>query len=47
MAVPYGLYSGPGQHVFSPCGIMKEYEIISLKYNGNACRLYLLFDGVH
>ncbi len=27
--------------------IMKEYEMILLKYNGKACRLYLLFDGVH
>ncbi len=25
--------------------IMKEYEIIMLKYNGNACRLYLLCFG--
>ncbi len=23
--------------------VMKEYEMISLKYNGRACRLYLLF----
>ncbi len=23
--------------------VVKEYEIITLKYNGRACRLYLLF----
>ncbi len=23
--------------------VVKEYEIITLKYNGKACRLYLLF----
>ncbi len=25
------------------CFVVKEYEIITLKYNGKACRLYLLF----
>ncbi len=33
---------------FSPGGgggssVVKEYEIITLKYNGQVCRLYLLF----
>ncbi len=38
-----GLYSGTRPARFSPSAIMKEYEIISLKYNGKACSLYLLF----
>ncbi len=25
--------------------VMKEYEIITLKYDGNACKLYLLYFG--
>ncbi len=38
MAAPT-FFSGKGGGVF----VMKEYEIIMLKYNGKSCRLYLLF----
>ncbi len=33
--------------VFSPedIAVVKEYEIITLKYDGKACRLYLLYFG--
>ncbi len=32
---------------FSPddIAVMKEYEIITLKYDGKPCRLYLLYFG--
>ncbi len=36
-------------HIFFPLDditVMKEYEIITLKYDGKACRLYLLYFGV-
>ncbi len=43
------MYSGAGHAHFSPgvMAIIKKYEIIMimLKYNGNACRLYLLCFG--
>ncbi len=33
--------------VFSPedIAVAKEYEIITLKYDGKTCRLYLLYFG--
>ncbi len=42
------LFQNGGAHVFlrddgGGSSIVKEYEIITLKYNGKACRLYLLF----
>ncbi len=31
-----------GTHWGGGLAVMKEYEIITLKYNGKACKLYLL-----